>query len=74
MTVNIFSLYLQGLLLAIVVTVTVLGSWVLYRRIRQKDKTLLEKRRVLLDALALTFISIPILSFAFMAILIMLKA
>ena len=74
MLVNIFSLYLQGLLSASLVTALYLVFWLIYRRVRKKDKSDAEKRSSFFDALILAFISIPILSFAFMAILIMMKA
>lgn len=74
MLVKIFSLYLQGLLGATLLTSLSLGCWVLYRKLSKQDVTRTEKRAILFDALVLAFISIPILSFAFMAILVMLKA
>lgn len=74
MLVKIFSLYLQGLIAATVVASVYLCAWVFYRTFRKKDKTKAEKRATLFDALILAFISVPILSFAFMAILIMMKA
>lgn len=74
MLVKIFSLYLQGLLGASVLTSVSLTCWVLYRQLTKKDVTRSEKRTTLFEALVLAFISIPILSFAFMAILVMFKA
>lgn len=74
MLVNIFSLYLQGLLAALLATGLYLTIWLSYRRLRKLDKTTLEQRAFWFDVLILGFISVPILSFAFMAILIMFKA
>lgn len=74
MLVEIFSLYLQGLLLASGLVVLVLAAWLGLRRLTKKDRTKEEKRHFLFDVLIIGFISIPILSFAFMALLIMAKA
>lgn len=74
MLVNIFSFYLQGLLWAILFTFLVAVGWLLYRANRKLDPTLKERQAALYDTLMMALISIPILSFAFMALILMIKA
>ncbi|TWS94381.1 MULTISPECIES: DUF4059 family protein [unclassified Streptococcus] len=74
MLINIFNFYLQGLLWAIVFTLVVAIIWLLYRVNRKLDPTVKERQAALYDTMMMVLISIPILSFAFMALILMIKA
>lgn len=74
MLVTIFSFYLQGLLWAILVSLILSIVWMLYRVNRKLDPTAKERQAALYDTLMMVLISIPILSFAFMALILMIKA
>ncbi|MGT2926016.1 DUF4059 family protein [Streptococcus cuniculipharyngis] len=74
MLMNIFSFYLQGLLWAIVFAILLSIAWMLYRVHRKLDPTLKERQAALYDTLMMALITIPILSFAFMALILMIKA
>ncbi|MGT2749429.1 DUF4059 family protein [Streptococcus orisasini] len=74
MLAEIFNLYIQGLLLSALTVVLASAGWILYRAIRKKDKTSKERLTILYEALLIDLVSIPILSFAFMAIILMVKA
>ncbi|MGN1397433.1 MAG: DUF4059 family protein [Streptococcus gallolyticus] len=74
MFLEIFSLYIKGLLLAIVFVFLVGIIWNFWRAARKLDKTAKERQAFLYDVLMMSIMTIPILSFAFMAILLMFKA
>ncbi|MBJ8325144.1 DUF4059 family protein [Streptococcus pacificus] len=74
MLIEVFSLYLQGLVAAIIIVCLLLGVWMLIRVLKRKDKTAIERQAALYDAFLIAIITIPILSFAFMAVILMLKA
>ncbi|MBJ8349222.1 MULTISPECIES: DUF4059 family protein [Streptococcus] len=74
MLIEVFSLYLQGLVAAVVVVCLLLAIWMLFRVLKRKDKTAVERQAALYDAFLIAIITIPILSFAFMAVILMLKA
>lgn len=74
MTSQIFSFYLQGLLWSIILVTLWAILWTFYRARRKLDKTVRERQAVLYDTLMMALISIPVLSFAFMAIILMIKA
>ncbi len=69
-----FSLYIKGLLLAIVFVFLVGIIWNFWRAARKLDKTAKERQAFLYDVLMMSIMTIPVLSFAFMAILLMFKA
>ena len=69
MFLEICSLYIQGLLLSIISVF--LNFW---RARRKYDKTAKERQAFLYDILMISIMVIPVLSFAFMAILLMFKA
>ncbi|EHI73304.1 hypothetical protein STRCR_0777 [Streptococcus criceti HS-6] len=48
--------------------------WLSYRALKLKDKTIKERQNALYDGIMMALISIPILSFAFMAIVLMIKS
>lgn len=74
MFLEIFSLYIKGLLLAIVFVFLVGIIWNFWRAARKLDKTVKERQAFLYDVLMMSIMTIPVLSFAFMAILLMFKA
>ena len=66
MLLNIFKFYLLGLVIA--------AFWLGWRALRRADKTVKERQGALYDAIMMSMVSIPVLAFAFMAILIVLNA
>lgn len=74
MLIEVFSLYLQGLAAAMVMVCLLLVLWMLFRVLKRKDKTAVERQAALYDAFLIAIITIPILSFAFMAVILMIKA
>lgn len=74
MLIKIFSFYLQGLLLAAVVVLSLDVLWIAYRAAKKRDRTAQQRQAILYEALIIALITTPILSIAFMAILLMLKA
>ncbi len=74
MFLEIFSLYIKGLLLAIIFVFLVGIIWNFWRAARKLDKTAKERQAFLYDVLMMSIMTIPVLSFAFMAILLMFKA
>ena len=74
MLLNIFKFYLLGLVIAFFVCL-VIGVFLLgWRALRHLDKTVKERQCALYDAIMMSMVSIPVLAFAFMAILIVLNA
>ncbi|MCO4635899.1 hypothetical protein Si034_00809 [Streptococcus infantarius subsp. infantarius] len=74
MFLEIFSLYIQGLLLSIISVFLVGIFWNFWRARRKYDKTAKERQAFLYDVLMMSIMTIPVLSFTFMAILLMFKA
>ncbi|VTS44139.1 DUF4059 family protein [Streptococcus dysgalactiae] len=74
MLVEIFSLYLKGLILSSLTMVSVCLLWTLWRAKAKKDKSLAERQAFLYEMLMIAILTIPILSFAFMSILVVLKS
>ncbi|MGT2929337.1 DUF4059 family protein [Streptococcus dentasini] len=74
MLTDIFKFYLQGLLLAVVFVIIAVIYWLSYRALKLKDKTIRERQNALYDGIMMALVSIPILSFAFMAIILMIKS
>lgn len=71
---DLLAFYLEGLLLATVVVVSLLGLWGVYRAIKKYDKTSQERQAFLYDMLLIAIMTIPILSFAFTGLVLMLQA
>ena len=69
MLLNIFKFYLLGLVIAFFMCLVI--GW---RALRRADKTVKERKGALYDAIMMSMVSIPVLAFAFMAILIVLNA
>jgi len=74
MFLEIFGLYIQGLLLSIISVVLAGVIWNFWRANHKYDKTAKERQAFLYDILMISIMVIPVLSFAFMAILLMFKA
>ena len=74
MLTDIFKFYLQGLFMAIVFVIFAVIFWISYRALKLKDKTIKERQNTLYDGIMMALISIPILSFAFLAIVLMIKS
>ena len=74
MFLEIFAVYVQGLMLSIV-TVFIVGSlWMVWRAVRKLDKTVKARQAILYETLMIAVMTAPILSFAYMAILLMMKS
>ena len=71
---NIFKFYLLGLVIAFFVCLVIGAIWLGWRALRRADKTVKERQGALYDAIMMSMVSIPVLAFAFMAILIVLNA
>lgn len=74
MLVELFSLYLQGLFLSICLVLGICLVWILLRARSKKDKTAIEKQAFLYDMLMIAILLVPIVSFAVMSILLVLKS
>lgn len=74
MFVEILGLYLQGLLFASIFVIICGGAWIGFRAYKKKDKTAKERQAVLYEAIMMAIITAPVLSFAFMGLILMLKA
>lgn len=74
MFLEIAKVYLQGLGLASITVILVGIIWVFWRAKKNIDKTARERQSVLYDVLLIAFMTAPILAFAFVAIILMIKA
>ena len=74
MLVQIFALYLESLVLTILLVLVVLGLWIGFRALSGVDKTAKERQAHLYDMIMIGVLTIPVLSFATMSILLVLKA
>ena len=73
MLLNIFKFYLLGLVIAFFMCLVIGAIWLGWRALRRADKTVKERQGALY-AIMMSMVSIPVLAFAFMAILIVLNA
>jgi hypothetical protein len=71
---QIFALYIESLIYTAVGVGIIAGLWIGLRMIRRKDKTAKERQSHLYDVLLIVIMTIPILSFATLGLLIVLKA
>lgn len=71
---QIFSLYIESLLLTTALIGGLSGILILARMASRKDKTAKARQSHLFDVLLIDIMTIPILSFAVMGILLVLKA
>ncbi|WP_195405372.1 DUF4059 family protein [Streptococcus constellatus] len=74
MLFRVFILYLESLLITALLVGSFLGLWIGLRAIRRVDKTVRDRQAHLYDMLLIAVMTIPILSFAMMGILLVLKA
>ncbi|HFV2947163.1 TPA: DUF4059 family protein [Streptococcus agalactiae] len=74
MFLEIAKVYLQGLGLASITVILVGIIWVFWRAKKNIDKTARERQYVLYDVLLIALMTAPILAFAFVAIILMIKA
>lgn len=74
MFLEIAKVYLQGLGLASITVILVGIIWVFWRAKKNIDKTARERQSVLYDVLLIALMTAPILAFAFVAIILMIKA
>ncbi|AAM80003.1 TPA: DUF4059 family protein [Streptococcus pyogenes] len=74
MLVEIFSLYVKGLILSSLTMMLICLIWTLWRAKTKRDKTLIERQAFLYEMLMVAILTIPILSFAFMSILVVIKS
>lgn len=71
---ELFGLYVQGLFLSSITVLIICSLWMLIRARSKKDKTASEKQVFLYEMITIAILLIPIVSFAFMSILIVLKS
>lgn len=71
---TLVSFYLQGLLLATVFVLVVGLIYMINRAYKNVDKTARERQEVLYDVLMISILTVPIFSFAFMALLLVIKS
>lgn len=74
MFLEIAKVYLQGLGLASITVILVGIIWVFWRAKKNIDKTARERQSVFYDVLLIALMTAPILAFAFVAIILMIKA
>ncbi|HER1153286.1 TPA: DUF4059 family protein [Streptococcus pyogenes] len=74
MLVEIFSLYVKGIILSSLTMMLICLIWTLWRAKTKRDKTLIERQAFLYEMLMVAILTIPILSFAFMSLLVVIKS
>ncbi|MGT2829840.1 DUF4059 family protein [Streptococcus hillyeri] len=74
MLATIYRFYLLGLAMSAVVVLFCLLAWLIYRVARRLDKTKKERQALLYEAFLIFLVTTPILSFAFMAIMVIFMA
>lgn len=74
MLFRVFILYLESLLITALLVGSFLGLWIGLRAVRRVDKTVRDRQVHLYDMLLIAVMTIPILSFAMIGILLVLKA
>lgn len=74
MFVELLRVYLQSLCLAVVCVVISGIVWIAWRASRKLDKTVKERQLFLYEAIMMAIMTAPILSFAFLAIIYMIKS
>lgn len=73
MLLRILSLYFQSLLGTTFLAFVAGSAWLAWRKFRKVDKTEKEKRATSYEALLIAVMVIPILSFALMGIILMVR-
>jgi hypothetical protein len=74
MLLQIFTLYIESLLLTMLVILIVLGLWIGLRALSGVDKTAKERQAHLFDMMMIGVLTTPVLSFATMSLLLVIKA
>ena len=74
MLVQIFSLYFQSLVLTMLLVLIVLGLWIGLRALSGVDKTAKARQAHLYDMIMIGVLTVPVLSFATMSLLLVIKA
>lgn len=71
---ELFGLYLQGLALATLLVLITAGYWFARRVAQQVDQTAYKRQKALYETILICLMTIPVLAFAVMAVLLMIKA
>ncbi len=74
MLLQIFSLYFQSLVLTMLLVLVVLGLWIGLRALSGVDKTAKARQAHLYDMIMIGVLTVPVLSFATMSLLLVIKA
>ena len=74
MLLQIFTLYIESLLLTMLVILIVLGLWIGLRALSGVDKTAKARQAHLFDMMMIGGLTTPVLSFATMSLLLVIKA
>ena len=74
MLLQIFTLYIESLLLTMLVILIVLGIWIGLRALSGVDKTAKARQAHLFDMMMIGVLTTPVLSFATMSLLLVIKA
>ena len=74
MLFQIFSLYFQSLVLTMLLVLIVLGLWIGLRALSGVDKTAKARQAHLYDMIMIGVLTVPVLSFATMSLLLVIKA
>ena len=74
MLLQLFSLYFESLILTTILVLIFLGIWIGLRAMSGVDKTAKARQAHLYDMIMIGVLTIPVLSFATMSILLVLKA
>ena len=74
MLLQLFSLYFESLILTTILVLIFLGIWIGLRAMSGVDKTAKARQAHLYDMIMIAVLTIPVLSFATMSILLVLKA
>ena len=71
---QIFSLYIESLVITTILVAILSGLWILLRALRRKDKTAKERQAHLYDVLLIAIMTIPVLTFATLGLILVWKA
>ena len=74
MLLQIFFLYFQSLVLTMPLVLIVLGLWIGLRALSGVDKTAKARQAHLYDMIMIGVLTVPVLSFATMSLLLVIKA
>ena len=74
MLLQIFSLYFQSLVLTMLLVLIIVGLWIGLRALSGVDKTAKARQAHLYDMIMIGVLTVPVLSFATMSLLLVIKA